>query len=252
MDGIQGQEIAIIVAAGIVIMLGMALALVFFYSRAQRKLLAQRLEAQELVLQKTIQAQEEERNRIARELHDDLGSKLNVAYLHTQRLRKDKTAEPAIVEEITSVLNISIDTARRISHELLPPTLRKFGLSEAINELCDGYQKTGSVEFDLQLEGLKEAVKDEMKALNLFRILQELIKNSVLHGEANHIIIHFLKGSPEHRFQYKENGKGVEQEKLTQGKGLGMNNVESRLKMIGGSWRYVTAPGEGLKAEIVF
>jgi signal transduction histidine kinase len=252
MDGLQGQEIPIIVAAGILIMLGMALALVFFYNRAQRKLLAQRIEAKELVLQKTIQAQEAERSRIARELHDDLGSKLNVAYLHTQRLRKDEAVDQSIVQEITSVLNISIDSTRRISHELLPPTLSKFGLMAAIVELAEGYEKTQRVKFDLQLDHIDEAVAEEEKALNLFRILQELTKNSVLHGSAKNIIIHFISGSPQHRILYKEDGKGARPEALDQGKGLGMENIKSRLKIIGGGWNYTTAPGEGLEAEILF
>lgn len=255
MEGIQGQEITILIAAGIAIMLSMALALIAFYGRAQAKLLAQKLEAQELVLQKTIMAQEDERTRIARDLHDDIGSKLSVVFLHVQRLKKDKAkteSQGETIAEINDILNISIASTRRISHELLPPTLQKFGLTEALDELCDGYTKTGYVDFDLKLNGLQAAVQDKSKELHLFRILQELIKNSVQHGGAKNIMIHLVTDEKGSRFQYKEDGKGFDKAQLSKGKGLGMENVESRLKIIGGSWVYESSPGEGMKAEITF
>jgi two-component system NarL family sensor kinase len=255
MESVAGQEVSFLIGAGILIMLSMALALIAFYGRAQRKLLAQRLEAQELILQKTIMTQEEERNRIAKELHDDIGSKLNVAFLHIQRLKKATEAsesQRASVAEINDILNTSIASTRRLSHELLPPTLQKFGLAEALEELCEGYEKTGYVRFDLKLDGLEQAIQDDMQSLNLFRILQELSKNSIKHGEARQVMIHFLEDEKGKHFRYKDDGKGVEKEKLMQGKGLGMGNVESRLKMIGGSWVYDSAPGQGMKAEITF
>jgi signal transduction histidine kinase len=255
MEGIQGQEVTILIGAGILIMLSMALALIAFYGRAQRKLLAQKLEAQELVLQKTIMAQEDERTRIARDLHDDIGSKLSVVFLHVQRLKKDKAkteAQGNTIEEINDILNTSISSTRRISHELLPPTLQKFGLTEALEELCEGFAKTGYVQFDLKLAGLREAIQDKTKELHLFRILQELIKNSVRHGEAKNIMLHFVQDDNGNKFQYKEDGKGFNKAQLAKGKGLGMENVESRLKIVGGSWVFESAPGEGMKAEVRF
>jgi len=253
MEGVQIQEITVLIATGILIMLSMALALIAFYGRAQAKLLAQKLEAKELLIQKTIMAQEDERTRIARDLHDDIGSKLSVVFLHVQRLKKDKDKTPSqgnTITEINDILNVSIASTRRISHELLPPTLQKFGLTEALGELCEGYTKTGYVNFDLKLNGLQAVVQDKMKELNLFRILQELIKNSVQHGDAKNIMIHFVTHDKGNHFQYKEDGKGFDKVQLSKGKGLGMENVESRLKMIGGSWIYESSPGEGMKAEI--
>ena len=253
MEGLQSQEITFLIGSGMLIMLSMALALIAFYSRAQRKLFTQKLEAQEQMIQKTIMAQEEERSRIAKDLHDDIGSKLNVIFLYMNRLKKDQPEKKKVmVEEINEILTTSISTTRRISHELLPPTLQKFGLSEALNELCEGYTNTGEVKFDLKLDGLQEAVKDKMQELNLFRILQELTKNSTKHGQAENIMIHFVSDEKEFSFLYKDDGKGVEQKKLSQGKGLGMSNIESRLKMMSGSLIYETSPGNGLKAKIDF
>lgn len=251
MEGLQDQEIPIFIVSGIVIMLSMALTLILFYSRAQRRLLSQKLESQEMILQKTIMAQEEERSRIARELHDDIGSKLNVISLYMHRLKKGQDEKQlGLVGEVQDVLKTSIDTTRRMSHELLPPTLEKFGLRVALEELCGGYEKAGSISFDLEVEGLDETLNDPMKALNLFRILQELIKNSALHGKAGQITIRYPFRKGQSAVYYQDDGQGVEKEKLTQAKGLGLSNIESRLNMIGGSWQFETSPGNGLKALI--
>lgn len=251
MEGIQNQEVTILIATGILIMLAMALTLIAFYGRAQRKLFAQKLEAQENLLQKTIMAQEEERSRIAKDLHDDIGSKLNVMALYMHRLKKGQDEKTlSVVGEINDILTTSIDTTRRISHELLPPALQKFGLSVALEELAESFTQSGQVNMDLSVEGLDDAVEDKMTQLNLFRILQELSKNSTLHGEAQNIMIHFSTSGKGHIFLYKDDGKGVDKSQLSKGKGLGMSNIESRLKMIGGSWEVETSPGNGLKALI--
>lgn len=253
MEGIQNQEVTILIAAGILIMLGMALTLIAFYGRAQRKLFAQKLEAQENLLQKTIIAQEEERSRIAKDLHDDIGSKLNVISLYLHRLTKGQDEKTlSVVGEISDILSTSIDTTRRISHELLPPALQKFGLSVALEEMAEGFTNSGQVTMGLSIEGLDEVVPDKMTQLNLFRILQELSKNSTLHGEAKNIQIRFVPTDQGTCFQYKDDGKGADLAQLKTGKGLGMSNIESRLKMIGGTWTIDTSPGNGLKALIEF
>lgn len=253
MEGFGSQEVTILVASGIILMLSMAMALIFFYSKAQRKLVAQKLQAQEELLQKTIMAQEEERSRIAKDLHDDIGSKLNVMSLYMHRLKKGQDEKTlAVVGEINEILTTSIDTTRRISHELLPPALQKFGLSVALEELAEGFTQSGQVKMELSVEGLDEAVEDKMVQLNLFRILQELSKNSSLHGKAQNIHIRFIPTTQGYSFQYKDDGKGADKAQLSKGKGLGMSNIESRLKMIGGSWEIETSPGNGLKALIEF
>ncbi|MEO1415441.1 MAG: histidine kinase [Bacteroidota bacterium] len=247
MEGVQGSEILFLIGAGSLLMVSMALALIAFYGRSQRKLLAQKLEAQDLILQETIMAQEEERNRIAKELHDDIGSKLNVVSLHIQRLKKDTPS--ASIETINEIIDTSIHTTRRISHELLPPTLEHFGVEVALDELMEGYEKAQVVEFDVDVSGLSQAVEDKDHTLNLFRILQELIKNSILHGQAQKIHIQWKEAAQGSTLRYKDDGKGFDKSKAS--KGLGMNNIESRLKMIDSHWEYHSSPGQGLKAEIV-
>lgn len=249
MESIAGQEVAILIGVSMLAMLCMALALVGFFGKTQRKLLAQKLASQEQILQGTLLAQEEERSRIAKDLHDDIGSKLNVAFLHTQRLNNNPERTTEIVSEISEILNTTIDATRRISHELLPPTLQKFGLAEALKELCEGYTKTGYVTFDLQVKAVASHVTSPEKSLHLFRLLQELIKNSIVHGKAKLIQIHFITGGTGPHFHYQDDGQGFDAH-TSKPKGLGMSNIDSRIKLIKGHWSFDTAPGKGFTAQI--
>ncbi len=253
MEGITEKEVFLFIGIGIFIMSMMAMAFVAFHSRSQQKLFSQQLEAQEQLLHQTILAQEEERSRIAKDLHDDIGSKLNVIFLYVQQLKK-KIANPehskVAIKELTDIINTTIDSTRRISHELLPPTLEEFGLTEALKELCDGFSKTEYLNIDLNIPDKTFYIRDKVTELNIFRILQELINNSVRHGKASNIAILFSDMAGEICIQYEDDGKGFDTDIATKSKGLGMNNLKSRLKMIGGEWTYESSLGNGLKAKV--
>lgn len=252
MAGFEGQEITLFIAFGILIMVSMALVLILFYGRAQRKLMTQELRAKEDLLHKTILAQEEERTRIARELHDDIGSKLSVMSMFVKQLGGAlPSGEKELVEEIDGMITRSMDTTRRISHELLPPTLQKFGLVSALTELAEGYEKAGT-QLIMETEVLESLQLTPEQTLNLFRIVQELSKNSIQHGKASEISLTFRVGSGQGGMSYQDNGAGVKKAVLMNGKGLGISNIDSRVKMLEGTWEVDTSPGNGLKATVVW
>ena len=156
--GFQTSEVYLIMAMGILSMLALALSLVMFFNKSQRRLLQEKMKVQEAelahqekLLYSTIRTQESERKRIAKDLHDDIGSKLNVIFLNMNRVSravKDSPPVQEMISEINGVIHHTIDTTRRISHDLLPPTLDKFGLLEALKELCDNYQKSNAVNVE--------------------------------------------------------------------------------------------------------
>lgn len=246
-------------AIGVTIMLALALAFVLFFNRSQRKLLQEKNNSQALqlahqqeLLNSIIFTQENERKRIAKDLHDDIGSKLNVALLHMHRLQKLRETPEKFgqtVGEINQMLHTIVDTTRRISHELLPPTLENFGLEQAITELCEAYQQTGMLEIQFTANTQNQRIASTMVELNLFRVLQELIKNSVKHGEAQRIKIQLDLLPEKIALQYSDDGKGFDQQKMEK-KGMGMNNLESRINMIGGQLQLKTAPLQGVQVAI--
>lgn len=260
-DNLQASEIALFVGVGMFVMIALGLAMVLFAVRAQKRFFEQRLKTHALELeyqrdlvQKNLLTQEEERRRIAAHLHDDVGSKLGVLHLSFFRLRQLKPEQDAydlMLKEIDALIAGTLDRTRSISHELLPPALEDFGLNEAVKELCEQINKTGAVEihFDSKLE--RSDVPDPNAELNLFRIVQELSNNTLKYAQASRIDVSLTKHAATRRFLYRDNGRGFDPNVL-QSKGLGLKNLENRVKLLGGSLEISTAPGKGFEAKIDF
>lgn len=252
---------------GILIMLALALAFVIFFNYSKKKLLTEQMNNQKLALQhqekllhSTILTQEKERKRIARELHDEIGSKLNVIFLNIHRLKKINTGNEEvklITDEVDSLIHNTLHTTRRISHDLLPPTLEDFGLIEAIKELRDAFQHVDNFKIVFKISENEGNVlitsrtdKNKMIELNIFRVLQELINNSIKHGNATEVVINLSLGLFDLKLEYADNGKGFDEKIYKNKKGLGMKNVESRLNMIHANYQFDSTPEKGVKMMI--
>ena len=245
---------------GILIMLALALAFVLFFNFSKKKILTEQIRNQKLaykyqeeLLYSNILTQEKERKRIARDLHDEIGSKLNVILLNIYRLKKfsnENKEMSAIAEEVNAVIHTTIDTTRRISHDLLPPTLEEFGLVEAIKELRDTFHQTEQISVDFDLIENEIQIEDKLIQLNIFRVLQELINNSIRHGKAKEVKIKLWLKSSFVKLEYQDNGSGFDMSDFENKKGLGIKNIESRLKMIGATFQYDSTPGRGMKMLI--
>ncbi|MEL6943156.1 MAG: histidine kinase [Bacteroidota bacterium] len=256
---IQVFDFYTLLTVGILAMVVFALGLVLIFYTSQRKLLQEKMrqqrleiEHQEGLLYASIKTQEQERVRIAKDLHDEIGSKLNVIFMNLHSLRKETKSLPTAataIQDIKGLLNTTIDTTRRISHDLLPPTLNDFGLAAALRELRDTYQAS-ELNLELDTSNANERLEDKLIELNLFRVLQELIKNSVVHGNAKNIHLQISTNPPNFSIHYQDDGVGFEVEKLEERKGLGTQNIESRLKMCNADIIYDSAIGKGVKVNI--
>ena len=250
------NEILIVITIGIIVMLVFAMAFVLFFYFSQKKFQSERLSAQEREMEHqaqllfgSIQTQENERERIARELHDEVGSKLNVINLGLHRLRKSVDAKA--ISELFSILNTTIETTRQISHDLLPPTLASFGLPTALEELCENHRKSSEVKVNFKLYQNDFPVNDRDVALHLFRIIQELMSNSFKYSEASKIEVSLWMGKEKIRMAYQENGKGFEVNASVHQMGLGMQNIESRTRMIDAKYQIKSSEGEGVFFELI-
>lgn len=256
---IQPNDFFLLIGIGILAMLLFAIGLLVVFFTSQRRLLNEKVQQQKLQLQhqeellfSTIKIQEKERKRIAKDLHDEVGSKLNVILLNLRYLKKQSKEIPQALEsirEIDELLGTTVDTTRQISHNLLPPILDDFGLVAALNELRDSYQKT-ELNFEMDASDAEERLDDKDTELNLFRVIQELVKNSVLHGKAQRVQLKVNIQPPHFQITYKDDGKGFDPVKLKESKGLGTQNIESRLNMSGADIIYESAIGKGVKAYI--
>ncbi|PHN05980.1 sensor histidine kinase [Flavilitoribacter nigricans] len=259
-NGLQANEIFTMIMLGIVIMLCLAVAFVLLANRSQKRIYREQMKAkalqlahQEQLLYSTILTQEEERKRIAKDLHDEIGSKLNVINLNLHRLRKFAT-EPTVitdtVHDLFEIIGNTIDTTRRISHDLLPPTLENFGLREAVRELCESYPGGTAPEVVFDLLQDHPLRVDKSIELNVFRILQELINNSIRHGRASRIGIRLWLKPDGISLGYQDNGRGFDPEKVRENPGLGLQNIQSRINMIGADYQLQSQPGKGVQVQI--
>ena len=256
----QEENLITLMAVGILIMLAFAMAFVLFVNYSQKKILREQMHTQKLafehqqeLLHSNILTQEAERKRIARDLHDEIGSKLNVIFLNIHRIKEFSGSEEdlgTITDEIELVINKTIDSTRLISHELLPPTLEEFGLVEAIKELQYGYSQVDNLQVRFIAMENENNIENKLIELNLFRVIQELIKNSISHGEATQIDIKLWAETELIKLTYEDNGMGFDSNQLNTKKGLGMKNIESRLQMVNANYQFNSSHGNGVKVLV--
>lgn len=224
--------------------------------KAQIKNLQQNLEVQSTelkhqqdLLHRNLSLQEDERHKIAAQLHDDICSKLGVLHLSFHRLRRTDTAKEQYVEmcdEINELIADTLETTRGISHELVPPTLEGFGLLEALDELCEQVRNTGAVDIRFEHNITRADLNDVTTELNLFRIVQELTNNSLKYAEASFIQVKIQKEETEIKLHYSDNGNGFDPDE-NPSNGIGLKNIKSRAKIIGAQHHISTAPGQGFE-----
>jgi signal transduction histidine kinase len=239
----------------------MSLAILIFVFYSRKKIIEEEIKTKDLqienqkeLLNAVIETQEIERNRIAQDLHDDISSGLNVVSLNCHMLKSPGLTEAENEEIANNILLLTskvLENSRRIAHDLLPPIIDKFGLDAGIKELAEDLNKTGKVSISYSNEIDIKSI-DTGKHLHIFRILQELINNSMRHGKANQIKLLLKKENEKNCFQYEDNGVGFDLNDESVQKGLGMKNIESRVSYIGGEYTLQSEKGNGINVTIYF
>lgn len=257
----EENQIVTIIIMGVLLLLLMAVALLLFFFFSRRKIVEKELEKKEMeleyqkeIIHATILTQEKERKRIAQDLHDEISSKLNVILLNSNFLNDGELTQDEyknVNNRIIKVTKTTIGTARKIAHDLLPPILGKFGLQSAIDELVDEYNLSKTVKIDSNIYYPEKRLSSTQE-LHVFRIIQELINNSIKHGQAENIDINFNEKDQELNLNYRDDGIGFSTEVFEEKKGLGMKNIESRVELLNGDLLIKSAVNEGIEVSIIF
>src|SRR6186713_1444298 len=241
-----GSPVSLVLFFGTVGMLALTIGLIVFIIFHQRKVIRyqmrlQRLEQeqQKMLLNASIRLQEEERQRIAADLHDDAGPLLATArlYLNENLVNQEKAQQLQSIFQARQIIDDTIQLIRNISHDLMPPTLKNFGLESAINDLFQKISGSGTVNASQRFHDYKERLKPE-KELLVFRIIQELINNILKHSNSS--FIHLTQNVHADKFYLRihHDGRGIVQsdfEKLNKSNiGLGLKNIGSRIRLLQG------------------
>ncbi|HLZ16100.1 MAG TPA: histidine kinase, partial [Cyclobacteriaceae bacterium] len=195
-----------------------------------------------------LESQETERKRIGADLHDSLGSLLWGAKVNASFIRRSVDLDDAALAsyaELNQILDESISVVRRIAWELTPEAFHYSGLSESVAKLCDRLDGKG-LEIVFKEEGGK--LWNDDRALQVFRIIQELISNVIKHSGASSMMISLLWGWTEDKLKIivMDNGGGLKQEQ--EKKGVGFWNIDQRIRQLNGKISMGNPPmGGGLE-----
>ena len=231
---------------GTAVMLCLVLGIVFFVILHQRKVIRfnnqlKKLEddKQQILLNASIKFQEEERNRIAADLHDDGGPLLATArlYLNENLVNLDPASQLQSIFSAKQIIDDAIQLIRNISHSMMPPTLKNFGLESAIGDLFQKINGSGTINASSRFHDYRTRLKLEQELL-IFRIVQELINNIIKHSNAGFIHLTQNANSTHTYLRLHHDGQGIVQtefDRLNQySTGLGLKNIASRIKVLNG------------------
>ena len=195
------------------------------------------------------QAEEREKKKIARELHDGLGQQLTLVNLLFQNISPTKEQETAHLT-VSNLLKESIRELREISYNLNPPELEN-GFLHAIHRFANRINSTGLIDFKIEIQkGIVEETLDHIDRINLYRIIQELVNNTLKHAKATQIYFLMEKNKNQVSILLKDNGLGFEFEKAQAG--MGIQNIQYRMKMLNIESEYTTILGQGVAIKMIF
>ncbi|HPG11091.1 MAG TPA: histidine kinase [Chitinophagaceae bacterium] len=241
------NKVSFVLFLGTVGMVVLTVALIIFIVLHQRRVMKfnrkiQKMEEeqQKILLNASIRLQEEERQRLAADLHDDAGPLLATArlYLNENLVNQDKATQLQSIFQARQIIDDTIQLVRNISHSLMPPTLKNFGLESAINDLFQKISGSGTINASCRFHDYKDRLKEE-KELIVFRVVQELINNILKHSSSS--FIHLTQNVHGDKFYLRihHDGRGIVQadfEKLNKSNvGLGLKNITSRLRVVQGT-----------------
>ena len=207
------------------------------------------LEAAEAV----VKGEEQERTRLAKDLHDGLGGMLSGIKYSFNTMKGNLVMTPEnhqAFERSMDMLDSSIREMRRVAHNMMPEALVRFGLDTALNDFCNDINQSGALKINYQSIGLEGVAIDQTVAITLYRIVQELINNTMKHAEATSAIVQITKSNGQLSVTVEDDGKGFDTNMLKTNKGIGWINIQNRVEFLKGKLDIRSAIGEGTSVQI--
>lgn len=240
------------------IMFIIAMGVVLLMQQFRKNLYRQKLAREELViihqqelLKSSILVQEEERKRIATDIHDELGAVLSIARMHLMTLEnqaeKERTEQVVSMQNIRSLIETSISSVRRISHELMPQNLKMFGLPETLQSIVSMANSADNIQFQIDCDEEVNQLPWSAK-LGLYRICLELINNTIKHARARQVCLNINYKNNQLAFLYTDDGIGLPG--TFDKPGLGQKSIEARVMAMGGTVKTGNRKEGGFYAQI--
>lgn len=215
----------------------------------ENKILTDSVMKEKELMEARLQAEEEQREMIGRDLHDGVGQMLAYLSLYFNVLKEKTTIHSADIDKAQNTLKSTIDEVRRLSRNLAPPAIKDLGFREAVIELINSYGIIPKPKFHLNIYKDKDPKQllHEHK-LMLFRVIQELSSNTFKHAKATNVEIKIEYTDTYLEMHYKDDGIGFDTNHSK--KGVGLKSIFSRLEFYGGKIKINTHPGDGTEVII--
>lgn len=257
-DQLQKRKLIISV---LIVALFVLLLIAYLYYRnytAKKKIINQKIkqlesEKQLMATESVIKGEEQERTRLAKDLHDGLGGMLSgIKYaLNNMKGNLIMTPENATAfERSLDMLDSSIQEMRRVAHNMMPETLVKFGLDVALRDYCSDIHQNSSMRLTYQSYGLEAQNMEQSKSITVYRIVQELVNNALKHSGANATLVQLTQTDHHLSITVEDNGKGFDSNLLGNTKGIGWSNIQSRVDYLKGHLDIHSKSGEGTSVLI--
>ena len=221
------------------------------YQQTQQQHTQALLQQQHHAATALIDAEEKERHRIATELHDGVGQmmsaiKMNLSGIYTRNSIPNQQEQESLAKTLHHA-DESCRELRNLSHNIMPNTLLQAGLTMALQSLIDRID-SNTLHVHLHMEGFYQQPADKYTDIVLYRALQEIISNVLKHAQASELDISIIKDDEGISCTVEDNGRGFDPQQIT--KGLGLNNVQSRIQYVNGTVEWDAAPGRGTVVAI--
>jgi two-component system, NarL family, sensor kinase len=201
-----------------------------------------------------LKGQEEERSRLAKDLHDGLGGLLSGVKFSLRNMKDNLIITPenmTVFERSLDMLDTSIKELRRVAHNMMPEMLTKFGLDEAVKEYCNTINTARLLTVKYQSLGMEERLEKSVEII-IYRIVQELLNNIMKHAAASEAFVQIIREDNRLNVVVEDNGKGFDPLVSENNKGAGLVNVRSRVDYLKGQLAIHAEPGKGTLINIEF
>ena len=247
----QQQRIQFTIGALIGLALVSLIGFLFFRTKQRAKLHEEQQKYQQQLLENTLITQENERKRIAKDLHDGVGQQLTGLKMAMQQL-SGKVTQPttsATLIKLTEILDDTTTDVRNLSHQMMPRTLQEYGLMTALEDMVEKSLGNSGLKYDFS-SFKAEGRYDEKIEIGMYRVAQELINNLLKHAEAKEVSVQLLKNKTNLILTIEDDGKGFDVDKKIAGKGHGLMNIQSRVQAMSGTIHYESSKGKGTVATV--
>jgi len=204
--------------------------------------------------QSVLTGEEKERRRLARDLHDGLGGMLSGIKLKLTSMKGNFILDEkgkSDFENALEMLDNSVGELRQVAHNLMPEALMKFGLKEALGDLCSSLDNLKDVAFKFRFYGENKRLEQTIE-IALYRIAQELINNALKHSGASVILVDLVQDDNRISLTIEDNGTGFDTNKIPEFKGMGLNSLKSRVNALNGVFDITSKPGSGTDVRVEF